>query len=161
MEDGCVPHGATHRPLGMGYRRVRSKGLIVKKIVVVLVVVAGMLGFAPSDADAMPGHAANGKYEAIDMVDSSNLKVKIRNNRVDFRDDGATVCEDNGFGFVPARHRGRPVVVDATTVSVIADLECEVPGGWATVLPDLTLSYTWDEGTGLLTDSTGQNYTRA
>lgn len=133
----------------------------MKRILVVAVVVVGLLGLATSDALAGPGHAANGKYEAIDVVDGSNLSVKIRNNRVDFRDDGASVCADNGFGFVPARHRGGPVVVDATTVSVTADLECQTPGGWTPVFTDFTLSYTWDEGTGLLTDSTGQTYTRA
>jgi len=132
----------------------------MRRVIITLVVALAGLGIAHSDAAAAAKHIASGKYEAVDVVDGSNLSVKIRNNHVDFRDDGGTVCDDAGLGFVPARHRGSPIVIDGTSVSVTADVECQTVGGWVPVLPGFTLVYTYDATTGILTDSTGQTYSR-
>ena len=130
----------------------------MKRVVLLVVVTIALLAVVSPAASAVGPHAATGKYAAIDVVDGSNLTVKIRANRIALSDDGGTVCNDAGLGFAPARHAGALVVVDSTSVSVTADVECRGAMGWVSVIDDLTITYTHDSASGILTDSTGQTY---
>lgn len=130
----------------------------MKRLVLPVVATVALLAMASAEASASPSHAAVGKYAAVDVVDGSNLTVKIRSSRIALSDDGGSVCVNAGLGFVPARHTGALTVIDPSTVSVTADVECRGSMGWVSVIDDLTLEYTYDPGTGILTDSTGQTY---
>ncbi|NND73930.1 MAG: hypothetical protein HKN44_02885 [Ilumatobacter sp.] len=116
------------------------------------------VGLAPTPtATAMGRFPANGTYTAVDVVDGSNLTLRIvgneRNARVLLFDDVATVACPDEFSAVIARGSGAWVDDELDVTLRITCLGEPNP-------PDFPLTFAYDEGTDTISAG-GDTYTRA
>ncbi len=98
-----------------------------------------------------------GSWENTDPLDGSHQHLTVGKGPkmpVRLRDDAATICNESGFGFVPASIDGFAVIRDDDpfTFEFTGDVYCYArgPGGRQVVLEDLTLAFTYNPETDTL-----------
>jgi hypothetical protein len=128
-----------------------------RTIVLLLSALLSMMGFVPAMA-APPDNPFVGSWESDDDSpggDFSQVRLHFgKNGHLHLRDDAATVCMREGFGFVPATIRGFGEITgeDPWTFSGTGDLYCHTRDGRGRQLlaADVPMDVVYDPSTNTL-----------
>ena len=136
-----------------------SRHLVLGTVLILILILAAPVAAAP------PGNPFVGSWEAPDSFDGSHQHMTIGGGpdmHVTFVDDGATLCDFFGYGFVPARARGFGEMTDST-FEWTGDVYCMAreAGGPVLALPDEPFSLVHDSVTDTLLDSYGECWYRS
>lgn len=130
----------------------------MRRAFVAIVALATFLVVALPAAAAPPDNPLVGSWENED-VDGSHQHMTIGNGQglpFTYRDDGATFCEDLGFGYVPLRLSGEVLILeeDPLVFAPFGDAYCypRGPGGRQLVVEDGFIVFFYDPGTDTLYD---------